>query len=66
MSNNLENGMIGNENERGSSSTDSFVGICDECGEHIYEDEELYTHVYCKDGKLRCWDCYEEYKECGF
>ncbi len=56
---NLENGWLGNENERGTATAKVRVGICDECDEAIYEEDELYTHVYCADGKLRCWNCYE-------
>ena len=60
---NLENGWLGSENERGTAPMERHVGTCDECEEPIYEDEELYTHVYCEDGRLLCWDCFEALKE---
>ena len=55
---NLENGWLGNENERGTAPTERRVGTCDECGETIYEDEEEYTYGFGENGELLCWDCY--------
>lgn len=54
----IENGWLGREPSVEDCSAE-VIGVCAECGEWIYYDEEEYTYTRNKKGQMICWECAE-------
>ena len=52
---NVEDPTIGLCREDYENRYKEIVGVCDECGDYIYEDEECYD-----EGDVLCFKCFEE------